>query len=553
MADDQGTTGPDCPAADDEVESPVASTISFQGIVSVDETAPERSKTPVCYTSLLHQQHLERSKNGSGPMSSTEQDCYTNLLHKPPERSQSSSTRSTDRRRKIPSGLMVRGRVFYVRIRVPRNVQATIGRTHVWRSLGTSSRSDAIRKSKLIIADLERSFLAAAGTPSPEAMSVKIITRKPVAVDLVAMPVMTFADLFRYFHADPAKVRAPKTRLIYENLLWITSSVWGDDRQLKSIDRSACRELLEVLRWLPSNPTKRFPSLNAVQAAKMAKKRGLKSTLSPGSINGYMAKLRALMTFAVNEGWIKRNPATGLSVIDPVRDRDKRLPFTPAQLQSIFNAPIYRGCVDDEWHYATPGPHRPRRARFWIPLLALFTGMRLNEICQLDVSDVQNIEGVDCFYITGNSTSNGGQKRLKTASSERLIPIHPTLLAIGFMEHVAQRRAGNGDKLFQELSLSKSGYYSDSFSKWFSRFLAKAGASHPKTCFHSFRHCYRDSLRDAGVDHQVSLALGGWAPSSESRGTEVASVYGRGFSIQTLSKEVQKVSYQAIDLSHLYR
>lgn len=43
----------------------------------------------------------------------------------------------------------------------------------------------------------------------------------------------------------------------------------------------------------------------------MAKKQGLKSTLSPGSINGYMAKLRALMTFAVNEGWIDRNPATG--------------------------------------------------------------------------------------------------------------------------------------------------------------------------------------------------------------------------------------------------
>jgi hypothetical protein len=38
---------------------------------------------------------------------------------------------------------------------------------------------------------------------------------------------MTFADLFRSFHADPSKVRAPKTRRIYDGLLWITSSVWG--------------------------------------------------------------------------------------------------------------------------------------------------------------------------------------------------------------------------------------------------------------------------------------------------------------------------------------
>jgi integrase len=208
---------------------------------------------------------------------------------------------------------------------------------------------------------------------------------------------MTFADLFRSFHADPSKVRAPKTRRIYDGLLWITSSVWGENRPLTSIDRAACRELLEVLRWLPSNPAKRFPAMSAAQAARMAKKTGLTSTLSAGSINGYMAKLRALMTFAVNEGWIERNPAVGLTVSDPVRERDKRLPFSTQQLRLIFNAPVYRGCVDDEWHYATPGPNRPRRARFWVPLIGLFSGMRLNEICQLDVADIQHLEGVACF------------------------------------------------------------------------------------------------------------------------------------------------------------
>lgn len=53
-----------------------------------------------------------------------------------------------------------------------------------------------------------------------------------------------------------------------------------------------------------------------------------------------MAKLRALMTFAVNEGWIDKNPATGLNVIDPIRDKDKRRQFSADQLRSIFHAPI---------------------------------------------------------------------------------------------------------------------------------------------------------------------------------------------------------------------
>ncbi|MDQ1154191.1 site-specific integrase [Brevundimonas sp. SORGH_AS_0993] len=359
---------------------------------------------------------------------------------------------------------------------------------------------------------------------------------------------MTFDDLCRHFQADPAKVRAPKTQMIYDGLLWITSSVWGENRPLTSIDRSACRELLEVLRWLPSNPAKRFPGLSAAQAAKMAKKRGLKTTLSPGSINGYMAKLRALMTFALNEGWIDRHPATGLAVVDPVRDKDKRLPFSSEQLQLIFDAPVYRGCVDDEWHFAMPGPHRPRRARFWIPLIALYSGMRLNEICQLDVADVRNVEGVDCFWITGGSTQSSGDKRLKTASSERLIPIHPRLIAMGFMAFVSERVGGK--KLFHELPRSKAGYYSDSYSKWFARFLVKAGAARPKTCFHSFRHCYRDALRNAGVEHEAALALGGWAVSHRD-GESVSDAYGKGLGVARLAKAISCLDYHGLDLQHL--
>ncbi|WP_370652058.1 DUF6538 domain-containing protein [Phenylobacterium sp.] len=34
---------------------------------------------------------------------------------------------------------MVRGRVFYVRLRVPRSLERTVGRTHVWRSLHATS------------------------------------------------------------------------------------------------------------------------------------------------------------------------------------------------------------------------------------------------------------------------------------------------------------------------------------------------------------------------------------------------------------------------------
>lgn len=389
--------------------------------------------------------------------------------------------------------------------------------------------------------------MVAVGTTAHQATTVEIALNKPVRVDTIPIHSMKFGDLFRHFQADPSKVRAPKTRMIYDGLLWITSGVWGEDRALTSIDRSACRELLEVLRWLPSNPIKRFPSLNAVQAAKMAKRTGLTSTLSVGSINGYMAKLRALMTFAVNEGWIERNPAVGLTVSDPIRERDKRLPFSVQQLRLIFDAPIYQGCVDDEWHYATPGPNRPRRARFWIPLIALFSGMRLNEICQLDVADIQNFDGVVCFHVRPDPIATG-TKRLKTKSSERIVPVHSLLLGVGFEEYVASRRTQGGAKLFPELRPSATGYYSDSFSKWFRRFLVAAEAEAPRTCFHSFRHCFRDALRHGKVDQEVGLALGGWSSGS---GTSVSGAYGEGMPIHLLSEGLARISYAGLDLRHI--
>ena len=339
--------------------------------------------------------------------------------------------------------------------------------------------------------------------------------------------------------------------MIYGNLFTVVSGVWGADKPLKSINREACRDLLETLRWLPSNPAKRFPTLTIIEAARMAKARRLTSILSPGSVNGYMNKLRSLLNFAVNEGWIERNPAKGLRVIDPVRRRDKRSPFSTDQLRLIFNAPLYRGCVDDEWHYSEPGPNRPRRGRFWVPLIALFSGMRLNEICQLDTDDIRTVDGVDCFSVSEGAFSGENDKRLKTASSERFIPVHPTLAEIGFMVFVAERRRSGDKKLFADLPMSTSGYFSDPFSKWFRRFLEKSGATQAKTCFHSFRHCFRDALRDGRIDHDVALALGGWSSGSGKEGTETAEAYGRGFRVATLFEALKQIDYPSLDLRHL--
>ena len=88
--------------------------------------------------------------------------------------------------------------------------------------------------------------------------------------------------------------------------------------------------------------------------------------------------------------------------------------------------------------------------------------------------------------------------------------MHPTLLDIGFMNFVLRKRQGGSIKLFDDIPAGATGFRSVAFSRWFSRFLISVKANAPLTCFHSFRHGYRDAGRNAKIPRDIVLTLGGW-------------------------------------------
>jgi integrase len=163
-----------------------------------------------------------------------------------------------------------------------------------------------------------------------------------------------------------------------------------------------------------------------------------------------------------------------------IRKRDRRGPFTVEQLGKIFgpHSPIYGG------------PEAERNGRFWVPLLSLWTGMHLNECCQLHVADVRYMKQVPVIVIEeGDDTDN---KRVKTEAGERFVPVHPELEWIGFLEHWRAAERGGEVRLFPDLLISTDGYFSGPFSKWFRRYLKRpeVNAYSAKTPFHSLRHNY---------------------------------------------------------------
>ena len=249
-----------------------------------------------------------------------------------------------------------------------------------------------------------------------------------------------------------------------------------------------------------------------------------------------------------------RNPAEGLAIPDDRNERDLRSPFTVEQLKAIFSAPLYTGCKDDEEGYGIPGPNIIRRGRFWVPLIALWTGMRLGEVCQLRTNDVTAYEGVPVILINDAGEpgeDEGDRKRIKTAAGKRFVPVHPELERIGLLVFAEHMKSKGETRLFPEIAPDTLGYLSGTFSKWFNdkrRFLGKVGVASPGVSFHSFRHNYRDALREAEISLERVRALGGWR--RDSGGEE--SIYGRGLQAATLYAEIKKVRYPGLDLSHLH-
>lgn len=107
-----------------------------------------------------------------------------------------------------------------------------------------------------------------------------------------------------------------------------------------------------------------------------------------------------------------------------------RLPFEIREVERIFSPAIY---------LKTPGAIKGSRTEYWGPLIALYTGMRIEEICQSRVSDIREHRGQPFF-----SVIDGEDQELKTETSRRNVPIHEELIRFGFLDFVeAGRNAGN--------------------------------------------------------------------------------------------------------------
>ena len=222
-----------------------------------------------------------------------------------------------------------------------------------------------------------------------------------------------------------------------------------------------------------------------------------------------MFTMSGLFTWAAKQGYIpdNSNPVRGLAPDKKVARKEslKRRPFTNDELLQVFGSQQFIA------------QRETRPERYWLCLGCLFTGARREEIGQLQLADIQEEDGIPFFNIT---TEGEGQKSLKTEGSARRVPLHSSLIRLGFLEYVkSSKAAGLSSKVFPQLKKNpRSGKCSDPVGKFFARLMGTVGLSDPKLVLHSTRHNLVNGLRAAKCPRETIDLLDGHRDGSVHEG-----------------------------------
>jgi hypothetical protein len=316
---------------------------------------------------------------------------------------------------------------------------------------------------------------------------------------------------------------------------------------IADIKRSHASQFRDALRLVPKTRKGKLLKAGLRELRQWGEEHPSAPKVSAATVNKQLGAVQAIISWGYRHGLVPDDvPQT-----DPFKDmrvegeKSTRDAFDPHGLQAIFDAPLF---TEQKVPAGGKGP-----AAVWLPLLAVFMGGRQNEFASLRVSEIrEDVEmHIPLMWITRDATAG---KNVKTDAGERVVPIHPQIIQLGFLEYVAQRKAEDGDKawLFPAVSPDQRGGRK-AWAKWWGRYLRDhIGLEDRSLVFHSFRHGFQDALRRATPDEELRDALAGRssAGKSISRGYGAKQMLQR-WGVQRLHETICNVSFPGLDLSRV--
>jgi len=297
------------------------------------------------------------------------------------------------------------------------------------------------------------------------------------------------------------------------------------NKRVGEVTREDCKTLRDRLLQLPSNWTKRPEYRDKTIPELLEMDIPEDKRLRPNTVNQTIGKLSSLLKYMVREGVIPNNPASEISVAYRPESYGA---FSTEQLKLLFNSKRYTKSKHD------------RPWKFWLPLLGLYTGARLGELAQLQLTDVTEEQDIPMLWIQDESGNEAvAEKQTKTEAARRRVPIHSQLQALGFLDHVATQRERGNVQVFPSLEPGHRGRWSDQPSRWFSQLRQSVGLNKYKGRygFHSFRSTVITRLLQDYPEQHVQEIVG------HEQGSVTYDVYFKGLDAERLRDMVESLDY----------
>jgi len=328
---------------------------------------------------------------------------------------------------------------------------------------------------------------------------------------------------------------SPKSTRELESTIDDLIEIIGDIPILKVTPNNA-RDFKKIISSLPKyrNQSPRYRGLTIKQILSLDGVEGQE----PKNINKLIYRVRVFFKWLKNNysEYVPQNHFDGLSIQEKKFDKPRDI-FTNKELHKIFDTtPFLNNTIRN--------PHRRNKlASFFVPIVAIHTGMRLEEICQLRLEDVYKEGTVDIIRVTISK-----ETKLKTVTSQRIVPIHENLKRVGFLEYCNYMKKQKKERVFWDLTKSRDGY-GRNIGRYFMEYLRKVGVyEFQSKVFHSLRHSFITNLLQNGVREEVVNGLCGHKQKTMS-----TTIYFKGgFPSDLLYEEgISKLNFEGINFGKL--
>lgn len=245
--------------------------------------------------------------------------------------------------------------------------------------------------------------------------------------------------------------------------------------------------------------------------------------LSRGRIGDLEGRMHAIFCSAVKTGKLKYSVFNGfLSKKVGYNRASGWKPFSKDDLKVIFavdHVNLNKSCA----------------SHFWVPLIALYSGMRRSEIFFRTVSDIKRDEGVWYFDVNREHGAH-----TKNESSVRKIPIHSAILQRRFLEFVEsiKEQRGADARLFPEYK-DRDSQAGHKFSDYFAKYLDTVEIPERLKVFHSFRTTFINALEQQSVYPPALMRLAG-----HSTGDITHDVYGGQSPMVFYQEFIEKLNFE---------